>query len=86
MQWVGRSLGLSPPTLRRRLEAENATFSEIVDEVRRQMAEQELRGQRSVSEIAFGLGFSSVSAFDRAFKRWLSMLPTEYRARCSRGE
>ncbi len=81
MQWISRCLGLSPPTLRRHLQTEDATFKEIVDEVRRQMAEQEIRGKRSVSEIAFGLGFSSVSALDRAFKRWFGMLPTEYRER-----
>ena len=81
MQWIARSLGLSPPTLRRRLEAERVTYSAIVDEVRRQLAEHELGGKRSVSEIAFYLGFSSVSAFGRAFRRWYGMLPTEYRAR-----
>lgn len=80
MRWIAKSLGLSAPTLRRHLEAEQATFSEIVDEVRRQCAEQELAGKRSVSEIAFYLGFSSVSAFCRAFRRWNGVLPTEYRA------
>jgi len=86
MQWISRCLGLSPPTLRRHLQTENATFTELVDEVRRQMAEQELRGNRSVSEIAFSLGFSSVSALDRAFKRWFGMLPSEYRAQISGGD
>ena len=81
MHWIARSLGLSPPTLRRRLEAEQVTYSAIVDEVRRQLAERELGGKRSVSEIAFYLGFSSVSAFGRAFRRWYGILPTEYRAR-----
>ena len=85
MQWISRCLGLSPPTLRRHLQTEKATFTEIVDEVRRQLAEQELRGKRSVSEIAFSLGFSSVSALDRAFKRWFGMLPTEYRSQISSG-
>ncbi len=80
MRSVARNLGVSPPTLRRHLEAEQATFSEIVDEVRRHSAAQELEGKRSVSEIAFNLGFSSVSAFCRAFRRWHGVLPTEYRA------
>jgi AraC-like DNA-binding protein len=81
MHWIAHSLGLSPPTLRRRLDAEQVTYSAIVDEVRRQLAERELGGKRSVSEIAFYLGFSSVSAFGRAFRRWYGILPTEYRAR-----
>jgi AraC-like DNA-binding protein len=81
MDWVGRSLGISPPTLRRYLQEEDVTFSAITEEVRRELAEQELRGKRSIGEIAVSLGFSSLSAFDRAFKRWHAMLPTEYRAR-----
>ncbi|MBN2575611.1 MAG: AraC family transcriptional regulator [Deltaproteobacteria bacterium] len=81
MHWASRSLGVSPPTLRRYLEEENGTFSGIVEEVRRDIAERELRGRRNVGEIAFALGFSSLGAFDRAFRRWHGMLPTEYRTR-----
>lgn len=81
MDWASRSLGISPPTLRRHLQDENITFSEIVEAVRRNFAEQELRGRRSIGEIAFSLGFSSLGAFGRAFKRWHGMLPTDYRAR-----
>lgn len=82
MDWAARSLGLSPPTLRRHLESEGTTFSEIIEEVRREIAMRELRNkQRSVSEVATSLGFSTTSAFTRAFKRWHAMLPTEYRGR-----
>ncbi len=80
MAWAGRSLGVSPPTLRRHLQEENVTFSAIVEVVRRELAERELSGKRNIGEIAFRLGFSSLGAFDRAFKRWHGMLPTEYRA------
>jgi AraC-like DNA-binding protein len=81
MDWVGRSLGVSPATLRRCLREENITFSSIFEAVRREQAERELRGKRNIGEIAFTLGFSSLGAFDRAFKRWHGMLPREYRAR-----
>jgi AraC-like DNA-binding protein len=86
MGWVARQLGFSAPTLRRRLDEEDTTFSSIMDEVRREVAERELQGKRSVSEIAFRLGFSSTSAFDRAFKRWHAMLPSAYRERLVNGE
>ena len=36
--------------------------------------------QRSLSDIAFELGFSQPSAFTRAFRRWAKVSPTEYRA------
>lgn len=81
MGWAARSLGLSPPTLRRYLESEGTTFSHIIEEVRREVAERELCSRRSVGEVAFSLGFSTTSAFARAFKRWHDMLPTEYRGR-----
>ncbi len=82
MAWAGQTLGLSSPTLRRHLEAENTTFSAIVDEVRREIAQRELRSNRTVGEIAFRLGFSSASAFDRAFKRWNGQSPKAYRTEC----
>jgi AraC-like DNA-binding protein len=81
MGWAGRSLGVSPATLRRCLREENITFSSILEAVRREQAERELRGKRNIKEIAFTLGFSSLGAFDRAFKRWHGMLPREYRGR-----
>ncbi len=37
--------------------------------------------QYALGEIAFLLGFSELSAFSRAFKRWTGTSPAEYRAR-----
>lgn len=86
MDWVARRLGVSSPTLRRRLDVEKTTFSSILEQVRRDIAERELEGSRSIGEVAFRLGFSSTSAFDRAFKRWHGVLPREYRARSAGNE
>jgi AraC-like DNA-binding protein len=33
----------------------------------------------ALSEVAFLLGFSEVAAFHRAFRRWTSQTPLEYR-------
>ena len=48
------------------------------------LAELQLRDQAlSVTEIAFLLGFSNVTAFGRAFKRWTGVSPVAYRGRTS---
>ena len=70
MRGTARRLAMSVATLRRRLEGEGTTFSHIVEEMRKRLAEQYLTTpQPAVSEIAFLLGFSDVASFDRAFKR-----------------
>lgn len=84
MSETGAHLAMSVATLRRRLEEEGATFSGIVDDVRKGLSKQYLRDQAlSVTEIAFLLGFSNVTAFGRAFKRWTGVSPIAYRGRGS---
>jgi AraC-like DNA-binding protein len=80
MPAVARRLGVSAATLRRHLEGEGTTFREVVDEVKRAIAEHYMLDRtRTISEIGFALGFSNVSAFHRAFRRWKSVSPSEYR-------
>jgi AraC-like DNA-binding protein len=38
----------------------------------------------ALSEIAFLLGYSELSAFSRAFRRWTGVSPRDYRDRLSR--
>jgi AraC-like DNA-binding protein len=86
MASTARKLGMSVATLRRRLEAEGTSFASIVDDLRRRLAERHLREREpAVSEIALLLGFSNVTAFHRAFRRWTGIAPTEYRARARAG-
>ena len=82
MELMAGRMAMSVPTLRRRLDQEGTTFSDIVDEIRKELAERYLREpSMAVSEVAFLLGFSSESAFHRAFRRWTGIAPSEYRAR-----
>jgi len=81
MQKTARRLGMGVATLRRKLDQEGTTFSDLLDEVRKQLAERHLaEGGPTISEVAFLLGFSDVRAFARAFRRWTGQSPTEYRA------
>jgi AraC-like DNA-binding protein len=77
---VAKRLGLSERSLFRRLRALGTSYQQLVDEVRRDVATRQLReGQLSISEIAFLLAYSEVSAFHRAFRRWTGQSPAEYR-------
>jgi AraC-like DNA-binding protein len=82
MESVAVALAMSVPTLRRRLEDEGTTFTDLVDDVRRDLAERYLRDpQLSISEIAALLGFAHAPAFHKAFRRWKGVTPTEHRSR-----
>ena len=77
---IARQLRTSPRTLGRKLEREGTTFKQVLDELRRQLALRYVgSSELGLSEVAFLLGFSQSAAFHRAFKRWTSQTPLEYR-------
>jgi AraC-like DNA-binding protein len=77
---IAKQLALSPRTLRRRLAEEGFTFQGLVEDVRQTLAEHHLRERRlTIGEIAFALGYSDVSAFHRAFRRWTGSTPESFR-------
>lgn len=79
---VARAMHMSDRTLQRRLDSEGASFSEIVDDVRGRLACRWLADEhRTLSEIAYALGFSDLATFSRAFKRWTGKPPGAWRQR-----
>jgi len=73
-------LNMSRPTLYRKLKQDGLSYSEIVDEVKCRKAKEMLeQTQAPLSVIAYDLGFSEVSAFTRAFKRWTGQTPAQFR-------
>lgn len=77
---VAKHLKLSARTLRRKLQEENTSFREVIDELRTQMAIKYLRDtDLTIEEIAFALGFSEAASFRQAFRRWTSETPNEFR-------
>jgi len=78
---AARKLHMSRRTLQRLLETEGTTFTELVDDLRRDLATRYLREPGiAIAEVAFLLGFSEASAFHRAFKRWQGTTPSLYRS------
>jgi AraC-like DNA-binding protein len=77
---VARRLAMSPRTLQRRLREHGLDFRGLVDDTRRRFSLGYLRDpQHTPTEIAYLLGYSEVSAFNRAFKRWTGSTPVGYR-------
>ncbi|WP_017538485.1 AraC family transcriptional regulator [Nocardiopsis halophila] len=73
-------LGMSPPTLRRRLRTEGTSFRRIRERVLCEAAMAMLAEEgASVARTAERLGFAEPSAFQRAFKRWADTTPGAYR-------
>jgi AraC-like DNA-binding protein len=78
---LGRALGLSTATLRRRLDAEGAAWGPLKDGVRRDLAMHLLTEARlSVADIATRLGFEDASTFYRAFRKWTGSAPGAWRS------
>jgi AraC-like DNA-binding protein len=81
---VASTLGLSPRSLQRRLQAEGRSFKEVVDDTRLDLAKRYLKDATlTLTETAFLLGYSDLSAFSRAFRRWTDISPLEFRSRAN---
>ena len=79
---IANRLAVSTRTLQRRLAAESLTFSDILEDTRRKMALHYLESTDfSLIEIALLLGYSEMSSFGRAFRRWQKCTPTQHRQR-----
>jgi AraC-like DNA-binding protein len=79
---VARALNVSVRTLQRKLVAAGTTFREVYGTVRGQLAEEYLADPAvSTAEVAFMLGFSDQSSFNRAFHRWTGESPGRWRRR-----
>jgi AraC-like DNA-binding protein len=79
---VANELGMSVRTLARRLSESGTTFAKILDALRHDMALKYLQDPAlTLSQITFLLGYSELSAFSHAFKRWTGTTPGEWRVK-----
>jgi len=77
---VAKGLAMSRRALQRKLEDYGVDFKTLLDETRQRFAVDYLRNpNHTVTEVAFVLGYSEVSALNRAFKRWTGLTPLEHR-------
>ncbi len=77
---IAGALGMAPRSLQRKLAASGICFRDLTDEIRKSMAAHYLTDTNlPMTEIAFLLGFSDLSAFSRSGKNWFGVAPREYR-------
>ena len=77
---LARRLKMSVRTLNRLLAVERTSYRELLDTLRRDLAVRHLTDDgASIAEVGFLLGFSEISSFHRAFKRWTGLTPARFR-------
>jgi len=83
---AARRLAVSQRTLARRLAREGVTFSDLLEQLRSDLAARYLaEDDLAISQIAWLLGFREVSGFSHAFKRWTGTTPRAARQRANAG-
>ena len=78
---AARLAGTSVRTLQRRLREEGLTYSQLLEDLRHDLAVFLLRDpQQSAAAISRELGYRDPAIFTRAFCRWTGRTPSQYRA------
>ena len=77
---IADKLGMSIRSLQRKLNAEDLSFSAIVNQVRHDLAIHYIEQKHiSINEISYLLGYAEQASFTRAFKKWTGKSPTTFR-------
>lgn len=77
---VAKALCSSPRALQLHLRQAGHSYQQLLDEVRRELAERHLRDHHlDTTDIAFLLGFAEPSVFARSFRRWTGQTPGAFR-------
>jgi AraC family transcriptional regulator, positive regulator of tynA and feaB len=84
---VAKAAGMSVRYANALLREQNMSITRLIRTRRlarcRAALEDPLQSRRSISEIAYGWGFSDMTHFGRCFKQEFGMLPRDYRHLCS---
>lgn len=77
---IAGRLALGVRTLQLHLKSEGATYQQLLDDVRKDLAVSHLREPfLSTTDIAYLLGFAEPSVFFRSFKKWTGQTPGAFR-------
>ncbi|MGA7982290.1 MAG: AraC family transcriptional regulator ligand-binding domain-containing protein [Chromatiaceae bacterium] len=74
---VARALAVSPRTLQRKLQQEGTTFEDVIEGLRKDLAQHYVQsGEYDLLELVYLMGFSTLPAFSRAYKSWTGRSPS----------
>ncbi|MCP4441784.1 MAG: AraC family transcriptional regulator [Aureispira sp.] len=77
---VAKKFMMSVRSLQRKLKEEETSFNQLYEQCRKDLAVLLLKKpELPISDIAYHLNYSSNAAFTKAFKRWESISPEQYR-------
>ena len=80
IELLAKEFGISVRTLQRRLGLESTNFKSTLETVRKLEAVRLIKqSKKNISEVAYTLGFSDVTNFSRAFRRWFDKTPEQFR-------
>lgn len=79
---IAKDLGMSLRNLQRKLNEQGSNYKEILEDTRKSLTLDYMHQPHlSLGEISYLVGFSNLSNFNRAFKRWTKTTPGEYRSK-----
>ena len=80
LEALAEALQMRPRTLQHQLQEQGTSFSTLLDELRCGLAKEFVKQPHfGLAEIAYIVGFSDQSSFNRAFRRWTGQSPGRYR-------
>lgn len=75
---MAEQLNVSARTLRRQLAFEGTTYQTVLDQLRRELADEYLASGMRSKQVTYLLGFSGPDAFSRAYKTWTGKSPSSH--------
>ena len=77
---ISATMNMSKNLLWRKLKKEGTSFLEVRNELKRNLAITLIQdSEQRFNHISHALGFSDVSAFNKAFRKWTGQTPSDYR-------
>ncbi|MNP69715.1 HTH-type transcriptional regulator VirS [compost metagenome] len=87
IEQIAQTQGMNVRTLQRRLEEGGVTFSDLINEVRRELVVRYMENPRySLAQIADMLGYSMPSSFTRWFASQFGQSPASWRSEHCKGK